>query len=143
MLTKIAAFELRYQLRSPLFVVGFVLFFLLAFASVTSDSVQIGGAGNVNINSPYALLQTLGIINIFALFVVTAFVANVVIRDDDTRFAPIMNFFSIQSARYAQKRDVWMSSNGKPVDLAVYYHPAHEHNVQRMLDAMKTSLDLF
>jgi aminopeptidase N len=57
--------------------------------------------------------------------------------------APIMNFFSIQSARYAQKRDVWMSSNGKPVDLAVYYHPAHEHNVQRMLDAMKTSLDLF
>jgi aminopeptidase N len=105
--------------------------------------VQIGGAGNVNINSPYALLQTLGIINIFALFVVTAFVANVVIRDDDTRFAPIMNFFSIQSARYAQKRDVWMSSNGKPVDLAVYYHPAHEHNVQRMLDAMKTSLDLF
>ncbi|MFO0113621.1 MAG: M1 family aminopeptidase [Betaproteobacteria bacterium] len=143
MLTKIAAFELRYQLRSPLFVVGFVLFFLLAFASVTSDSVQIGGAGNVNINSPYALLQTLGIINVFALFVVTAFVANVVIRDDDTRFAPIMNFFSIQSARYAQKRDVWMSSNGKPVDLAVYYHPAHEHNVQRMLDAMKTSLDLF
>ncbi|MCA3020014.1 MAG: aminopeptidase, partial [Rhodocyclaceae bacterium] len=57
--------------------------------------------------------------------------------------APIMNFFSMQSARYAQKRDVWTSSTGKQVDLAVYYHPAHEHNVQRMLDAMKTSLDLF
>jgi aminopeptidase N len=100
MLTKIAAFELRYQLRSPLFVVGFVLFFLLAFASVTSDSVQIGGAGNVNINSPYALLQTLGIINVFALFVVTAFVANVVIRDDDTRFAPIVRATRVSKFDY-------------------------------------------
>ena len=29
MLTKIAAFEIRYQLRSPLFIVGFLIFFLL------------------------------------------------------------------------------------------------------------------
>ena len=29
------------------------------------------------------------------------------------------------------------------VELAVYFHPQHEHNVQRMLDAMKVSLDLF
>lgn len=100
MLSKIAAFELRYQLRSPLFVVGFLLFFLLTFASVTIDQVQIGGRGNVNVNSPYALLQTLGIMNVFALFVVTAFVANVVIRDDDTGFASILRATRISKFDY-------------------------------------------
>ena len=90
MLRTIAAFEARYQLRSPLFAVSFALFFLLAFGAVTSDQIQIGGKGNVNINSPYAILQTLGIMNLFAIFIITAFVANVVIRDDETGFAPIL-----------------------------------------------------
>jgi ABC-type transport system involved in multi-copper enzyme maturation permease subunit len=79
MLLKIAAFELRYQLRSPLFLVGFAIFFLLTFGSVTIDQIQIGARGNVNVNSPFALLQTTGIMSIFAVFIVTAFVANVVI----------------------------------------------------------------
>lgn len=56
---------------------------------------------------------------------------------------PIMHFFSIQSARYAQKKDTWRDRDGKTVELAVYYHPEHEHNVQRMLDAMKRSLEIF
>ena len=36
-----------------------VLFALLTFGSVTSDSVQIGGVGNVKVNSPYAIANTL------------------------------------------------------------------------------------
>jgi aminopeptidase N len=52
--------------------------------------------------------------------------------------APIIPFFSVQSARYAVKRDRW-----NDVDLAVYYHPAHEYNVGRMLSAMKLSLEVF
>jgi aminopeptidase N len=56
--------------------------------------------------------------------------------------APIQHFFSIQSARYSVKKDTWARPDGKPVELAVYYTPAHEHNVQRMLDAMKVSLDV-
>jgi hypothetical protein len=52
--------------------------------------------------------------------------------------APIQNFFSIQSARYAVKRDKW-----NDVALAVYYHPPHWYNVQRMIDAMKVSLEVF
>ena len=52
--------------------------------------------------------------------------------------APIIPFFSVQSARYAVKRDRW-----NDVDLAVYYHPAHEYNVERMLEAMKLSLEIF
>jgi ABC-2 type transport system permease protein len=52
--------------------------------------------------------------------------------------APIIPFFSVQSARYAVRRDRW-----KDVDLAVYYHPAHPYNVDRMLEAMKLSLGMF
>jgi len=100
MLSNIAAFELRYQLRSPLFVVSFLLFALLAFAATTMDGVQIGGRGNVHLNSPYAILQTLGVMNIFAIFVVTAFVANVVIRDDETGFAPLMRATRIRKFDY-------------------------------------------
>ena len=55
MLARIAAFEVRYQLRAPLFYVGFALFFLLTFGSVTVDEIQIGGKGNVNVNSPFAI----------------------------------------------------------------------------------------
>jgi aminopeptidase N len=50
--------------------------------------------------------------------------------------APILQFFSMQSAAYAIKRDRW-----KDVELAVYYDPAHAYNVDRMIKAMKLSLD--
>jgi ABC-2 type transport system permease protein len=52
--------------------------------------------------------------------------------------APINHFFSIQSGRYDIRRDHWQN-----VDLAVYFHPGHDYNVGRMLEAMKLSLALF
>jgi aminopeptidase N len=104
MLLKIAAFELRYQLRSPLFLVGFAIFFLLTFGSVTIDQIQIGARGNVNVNSPFALLQTTGIMSIFAVFIVTAFVANVVIRDVETGFAPILYATRMTKSAYLPGR---------------------------------------
>ena len=52
--------------------------------------------------------------------------------------APIHPRFSIQSARYAEKH-----RNHGGVDLAVYYHPAHAWNVDRMLDAMAAALDYY
>ncbi|MEQ1805051.1 MAG: M1 family aminopeptidase, partial [Burkholderiaceae bacterium] len=52
--------------------------------------------------------------------------------------APINHFFSIQSARYAVRSERWQG-----VDLAVYFHPRHAFNVDRMLQAMKASLALF
>ena len=48
---------------------------------------------------------------------------------------PILNFWSVLSARYAVARDRW-----NDVDLAVYYHPSHDINVPRMIEAMKQSL---
>src|SRR3954471_2428505 len=51
---------------------------------------------------------------------------------------PILNFFSIQSARYAQKHRLY-----KGIDLAIYYHPAHAFNVDRMLNALQSGLDYY
>jgi len=67
-LVKIAAFELRYQVRSALFFIGFAIFFLLTFGSVTVDQIQIGGRGNVHLNAPLAILQTIGVMNVFGRF---------------------------------------------------------------------------
>jgi len=69
MLTQVARFELRYQLRSPLFVVSAVLFFLFPFAATTNDQIQIGAKGNGNVNSPYAILSTLGMMSVLGVLV--------------------------------------------------------------------------
>ena len=47
MFRSVAAFELRYQVRSPAFWVTFVIFFLLTFAATGADHVQIVSGGNV------------------------------------------------------------------------------------------------
>jgi aminopeptidase N len=100
MLKHIAAFEWRYQVKSPVFWVGCLIFFLLTFGSVTVDQIQIGGKGNVNVNSPFAILQTLAIMTLFATFIVVAMVSNVVIRDDETGFAPILRSTSMGKFSY-------------------------------------------
>ena len=96
----IAAFEARFQLKSPVFWVGAALFFLLTFGATTVDTIQIGARGNVNVNSPFAILQTLGIMSIFAIFVVVAMVAGPVIRDDETGFAPILRSTRVGKGAY-------------------------------------------
>jgi aminopeptidase N/ABC-type transport system involved in multi-copper enzyme maturation permease subunit len=91
MLRHVASFELRYQLRSPAFWVTFVIFFLLAFGAAASDQLSIGGkGGNVLVNAPFVIAQTTLIMSLFALFMAAAFVANAVVRDDETRFGSIL-----------------------------------------------------
>ncbi|MEO8925627.1 MAG: M1 family aminopeptidase [Caulobacteraceae bacterium] len=52
--------------------------------------------------------------------------------------APILQFFSIQSARYAMRTQRY-----KGVDLSVYFDPRHGRNVARMLRALRASLDYY
>jgi len=100
MFRKIAAFELRYQLSSPVFWVSFAIFFLLTFGATTIPQIQIGSKGNTFVNSPAAIIQTLGIMAIFAVFLVTAFVASVVVRDDETGYGPIIRATPIRKFDY-------------------------------------------
>ncbi len=48
---------------------------------------------------------------------------------------PMVNFYSILSARYEKIEEVWDSIN-----LEIYYHKGHEYNLDRMMKGMKRSL---
>ena len=41
------------------------------------------------------------------------------------------------------KRDRWQGPAGEDVAIEIYYHPGHEYNVDRMIDAVKKSLTYF
>jgi ABC-2 type transport system permease protein len=100
MFLKIARFELRYQVKNPVFWVAAVLFLLLTFGAMASTNVQIGAAGNVHKNSPSALTVIQANLSLFFMFVTTAFVANVVVRDDDTGFGAIIRSTPITRLQY-------------------------------------------
>jgi hypothetical protein len=50
----------------------------------------------------------------------------------------IINFYAFLSARYEVKRDKW-----NDVNLEIYYHKGHKYNVDRMITAMKNSLNYY
>ena len=52
--------------------------------------------------------------------------------------SPILAFWSYLSARYSVKRDSW-----KGIPIEIYYDAKHEYNVDRMIYAVKKSLDYF
>jgi len=49
--------------------------------------------------------------------------------------APVLNFYAINSGRYAVRRGQWHG-----VALEIYYHPGHPYNVDRMMRSMRRSL---
>jgi ABC-2 type transport system permease protein len=104
MFGKIASFEFRYQLKNPVFWVAAGLFFLLTWASVVVDQVQIGGGGNTHKNAPFAIAQIHMIWTLFYMFVSTAFVANVIVRDDETGFGGILRSTRVKRFDYLYGR---------------------------------------
>src|SRR4051794_7323162 len=91
----ITAFEVRYQLRNPVFWVSVAIFFLLGFGLTASENVSIGTPGGVHENAPGAITVAIAVFSLFYVFVVTAFVANAIVRDDATGFAPIVRATSV------------------------------------------------
>ncbi|MCA6299907.1 MAG: aminopeptidase, partial [Phenylobacterium sp.] len=101
MLGRIAAFELRYQLRNPVFWVAGAFFFLMVFGSMTVDDIQVGGGGGgVHKNAPAAIAMTHLVMSIFFIFVTAALVANVIVRDDETGFGPLVRSTRITRLDY-------------------------------------------
>jgi hypothetical protein len=90
MIFGITRFEVRYQLKNPVFWVAVAIFFLLGFGLTASENVSIGTPGAVHENAPFAITMATGIMTIFYLLVVTAFVANAIVRDDNSGFAPVV-----------------------------------------------------
>ncbi|MGH7025294.1 MAG: ABC transporter permease subunit, partial [Caulobacteraceae bacterium] len=90
MLGKVAVFEFRQIVRSPLFWAVAGVFFLLMFGFMATENIQIGDTANVHKNSPYATIQSNLIMGMFFMFAAAAFVAGAVLRDDETGFGPIL-----------------------------------------------------
>ena len=99
MFAGITAFEIRYQLRNPVFWVGVAIFFLMGFGVTASENINIGTPGAVHENAPYAIAVATGVFTLFYLFVITAFVANAIVRDDSSGFAPIVRATPVTRAQ--------------------------------------------
>jgi hypothetical protein len=56
---------------------------------------------------------------------------------------PTFNYVAFMSADYEVRADIWENSDGEDIDLEIYYHAAHDFNIDLMLKAMKDSLDTF
>jgi ABC-2 type transport system permease protein len=83
-------FECAVQGRSPLFLLVAGAFFLLAFAAMASENVQVGGgAGNLDLNAAYVIVQTSFVFSILAMFGGVAFVAMPITRDHELRTAEL------------------------------------------------------
>jgi ABC-type transport system involved in multi-copper enzyme maturation permease subunit len=100
MLTEIARFEARYVLRNPLLWVAAAAAFALMFAGASVDGFDLGNEGGLLKNASYAILRNYVILSVFYMFVTTAFVANAVLRDDETGYGPIIRSTGITRLEY-------------------------------------------
>lgn len=91
MWTSIFWFEIRYQLRQPLFYLVTFFFSLLVFLMATRDGVG-QAAGEIYLNASTVTIDLLTGGSVIGLFVVIAFVASGAVRDFDQRSSEL--FFS-------------------------------------------------
>lgn len=96
----IARFELRYQIGNPVFWVAAIMFFLLTFGATTAESIRLGSGGNIHTNAPTAVAQIQLMMSLFFMFVTTAFVGNVVVRDDESGFGGIIRSTKVGKLPY-------------------------------------------
>ena len=119
MLGNIAAFEFRYQIRSPLFIAAAALLFLAAFADMALFKLVTPGGGNVLFNSPHAIIVTHLGVSLLFLFLGAAFVSNVIVRDDQTGFGPLVRSTRITKFDYLFGRFVGAFAVGALLLMAV------------------------
>ncbi|WP_449427377.1 ABC transporter permease/M1 family aminopeptidase [Rhodanobacter umsongensis] len=100
MFFEILRFELRQQLKAPLFWIIAAVFGALAFTLASTDAVIIGGSsGNVLRNAPLVIVRLLSVLTVLSMFLVTVFVAGAALRDFDQRTAEL--FFTTPMSRGA------------------------------------------
>ncbi len=105
MLLNIARFEFRYLLRNPLVWLTVAVTFAFLFAAISSG-LELGSEGGLLENAAAATVHNYLVVSIFFMFVTTAFVANAVIRDDETGFGPIIHSTGITRFEYLMGRFV-------------------------------------
>lgn len=99
MFLKVAKFEFRYQLRNPLLWIAVLLFAVLVFAATISPN-SIGMPQRVEKNAPFKVAQLYMALSGLYMFVSAAFVANAVVRDQETGFAPLLRTTAMAKSPY-------------------------------------------
>ncbi len=100
MLTHVARFEARYLLRNPLPWLTVVATFAVFVVGMSVDGIDLGNEGGLLKNAAYATLRNYVMISVLFMFVTTSFVANAVLRDDETGFGPIIRSTGITRLEY-------------------------------------------
>ena len=104
MFGKVFGFELRFHLKSRLFLFGTGTFLILTFLSVFSPNIQLSGGGGANINSPFELVQVHYIMAILAVLIGAAFTNSAALRDGEFRMAEIIYSTRITKSAYVLGR---------------------------------------
>ena len=99
MLARMAAFEFRYQLKNPLLWITAAVVFLLPFASMALG-LELEEDPRVFKNSAYEVISKYRIISCLFMFAATVFVSNIVLRDDETGFGPILRSTGVTKFDY-------------------------------------------
>ncbi|QIL01972.1 aminopeptidase [Sphingomonas sinipercae] len=99
MFARIAAFEFRYLLKNPLLWMTAAVVFLMPFASL---ALGLGLEEDFLVfkNSPYEVISKYRLISCLFMFATTVFVSNIVLRDDETEFGPILRSTGITKFDY-------------------------------------------
>jgi aminopeptidase N len=100
MFIQIARFEFRYLLRNPLLWATAAFTFGLLFIATTAGGFELGAEGGLLENASYAMLRNYISLSLIFMFATTSFVANVIIRDDETNFGPIVRSTQITKFQY-------------------------------------------
>jgi ABC-2 type transport system permease protein len=100
MLAPVARFEFRYLLRNPLLWVTAAVTFTMFFIAMNVPGFELGSEGGLFENAAYATLRDYLVLSVIFMFATTSFVANVILRDDETGFGPILRSTRITKFEY-------------------------------------------
>lgn len=103
MLGHITRFEFRYLLRNPLLWMTAAATFLANFVVISVDGLGLAEGGALE-NAASVTLQKYVMVSLLFMFVTSAFVANAVIRDDETGFGPIVRSTKVTKLEYLTGR---------------------------------------
>jgi ABC-2 type transport system permease protein len=96
LLIDIIRFEWRYHTRQISFAAATLLFLGFGFALTATGF----GPANINVNSPYDIAQTLGMISLAGVFAMAVFCANAVVRDREYQLEEIVFSTSVGKFPY-------------------------------------------
>jgi ABC-type transport system involved in multi-copper enzyme maturation permease subunit len=97
MLLRIAAWEIGQQLRSHVFWIVFAVSALMVTGALANDQLRVGIAAE---RGAALVVRTHLIWSLFYMFTAAAFVADAVLRDDLTGFAPIVRAAPVRRVDY-------------------------------------------